>query len=81
MHVSIRQVWSMSTQTLLHTFNNEHARQSLFRNLGTGVMQIETAPANHMFSCGADGTMKMRILPDALSVYGSGARNDVKFIM
>ncbi|XP_051758739.1 dmX-like protein 1 isoform X2 [Ctenopharyngodon idella] len=74
-------VWSMSTQTLLHTFTNEHARQSLFRNLGTGVMQIETAPANHMFSCGADGTMKMRILPDALSVYGSGARNDVKFIM
>ncbi|KAK2899244.1 hypothetical protein Q8A67_010662 [Cirrhinus molitorella] len=74
-------VWSMSTQSLLHTFTNEHARQSLFRNLGTGVMQIETGPANHVFSCGADGTMKMRVLPDALSLYCSGVKNDVKFIM
>ncbi|XP_039522136.1 dmX-like protein 1 isoform X1 [Pimephales promelas] len=73
-------VWSMSTQTLLHSFASEHARQSLFRNLGTGVMQIETAPANQVFSCGADGTMKMRVLPDATSAYGT-ARNDVKFIM
>ncbi|XP_055025061.2 dmX-like protein 1 isoform X2 [Misgurnus anguillicaudatus] len=59
-------VWSMSTQSLLHTFSNEHARQSLFRNLGTGVMQIETGPANHLFSCGADGTMKMRVLPNGV---------------
>uniref|UniRef100_A0A8C3C4Y2 Dmx like 1 n=1 Tax=Cairina moschata TaxID=8855 RepID=A0A8C3C4Y2_CAIMO len=57
-------VWSLSTFSLLHTFINEHARQSLFRNIGTGVMQIETGPANHIFSCGADGTVKMRILPD-----------------
>nr|XP_003199081.3 dmX-like protein 1 [Danio rerio] len=72
-------VWSMNTQSLLHSFINEHSRQSLFRNLGTGVMQIEAAPANQLFSCGADGTMKMRVLPDALS--GSGGRNDVRFIM
>ncbi|XP_043103136.1 dmX-like protein 1 isoform X3 [Puntigrus tetrazona] len=74
-------VWSMSTQSLLHTFSNEHARQSLFRNLGTGVMQIETGPANHVFSCGADGTMKLRLLPDALSLFCSAARSDVRFIM
>uniref|UniRef100_A0A8B9KW47 Dmx like 1 n=1 Tax=Astyanax mexicanus TaxID=7994 RepID=A0A8B9KW47_ASTMX len=74
-------VWSMSTQSLLHTFPNEHARQSLFRNLGTGVMQIETAPGNHIFSCGADGTMKMRVLPDCLSAYSNNVKNDVKFIM
>ncbi|KTF82647.1 hypothetical protein cypCar_00032557 [Cyprinus carpio] len=74
-------VWSMCTQSLLHTFSNEHARQSLFRNLGTGVMQIETGPANHIFSCGADGTMKLRLLPDALSLYCSGVKNDVRFIM
>uniref|UniRef100_A0A8C6IW43 RAVE complex protein Rav1 C-terminal domain-containing protein n=1 Tax=Melopsittacus undulatus TaxID=13146 RepID=A0A8C6IW43_MELUD len=61
-------VWSLSTFNLLHTFVNEHARQSLFRNIGTGVMQIETGPANHIFSCGADGTVKMRILPDRLNV-------------
>uniref|UniRef100_A0A8D0FI42 Dmx like 1 n=1 Tax=Strix occidentalis caurina TaxID=311401 RepID=A0A8D0FI42_STROC len=67
-------VWSLSTSNLLHTFINEHARQSLFRNIGTGVMQIETGPANHILSCGADGTVKMRILlftsnlPDLLTL-------------
>ncbi|XP_066499855.1 dmX-like protein 1 isoform X2 [Hoplias malabaricus] len=74
-------VWSMSTQSLLHTFLNEHARQSIFRNLGTGVMQVETAPGNHVFSCGADGTMKMRVLPDCFSMYSNNVKNDVKFIM
>lgn len=74
-------MWSMSTQSLLHTFPNEHARQSLFRNLGTGVMQIETAPGNQLFSCGADGTMKMRILPDRAGVYTNRVRNHVKFLM
>uniref|UniRef100_A0A8C7SDT5 Dmx like 1 n=1 Tax=Oncorhynchus mykiss TaxID=8022 RepID=A0A8C7SDT5_ONCMY len=64
-------VWSLSMQCLLHQFPNEHARQSLFRNLGTGVMQIEVGPANHIFSCGADGTMKMRILPDRFSCSAS----------
>ncbi|XP_031425957.1 dmX-like protein 1 isoform X3 [Clupea harengus] len=74
-------VWSLLTQTLLHSFPNEHARQSLFRNLGTGVMQIEAAPAHQVFSCGADGTMKLRVLPDRLSVQASRARNNVKFII
>uniref|UniRef100_A0A5F8GCU3 Dmx like 1 n=1 Tax=Monodelphis domestica TaxID=13616 RepID=A0A5F8GCU3_MONDO len=61
-------IWSLSTFALLHTFINEHARQSIFRNIGTGVMQIETGPANHIFSCGADGTVKMRILPDRFNI-------------
>ncbi|KAM3868516.1 dmX-like protein 1 [Diretmus argenteus] len=79
-------VWTLATQSLLHTFPNEHARQSLFRNLGTGVMQIEVGPANHIFSCGADGTMKMRILPDRYSVGNNNnnhgnIKNDVKFII
>ncbi|XP_060787870.1 dmX-like protein 1 isoform X2 [Neoarius graeffei] len=74
-------VWNMLTQCLLHTFPNEHARQSIFRNLGTGVMQIETAPGNHVFSCGADGTMKMRVLPDCASTYTNNVKNDVKFII
>ncbi|CAB1321498.1 unnamed protein product [Coregonus sp. 'balchen'] len=74
-------VWGLSTQCLLHQFPNEHARQSLFRNLGTGVMQIEVGPANHIFSCGADGTMKMRILPDHFSVNNGNLKNDVKFII
>ncbi|XP_027023135.2 dmX-like protein 1 isoform X2 [Tachysurus fulvidraco] len=72
-------VWTMLTQSLLHTFPNEHARQSIFRNLGTGVMQIETAPGNHVFSCGADGTIKMRVLPDRVST--NNVKNDVRFII
>ncbi|XP_040436617.1 dmX-like protein 1 isoform X3 [Falco naumanni] len=74
-------VWSLSTFNLLHTFINEHARQSLFRNIGTGVMQIETGPANHIFSCGADGTVKMRILPDRFSPLNDVLKNDVKFMI
>ncbi|NWI91743.1 DMXL1 protein, partial [Pitta sordida] len=74
-------VWSLSTFSLLHTFINEHARQSLFRNIGTGVMQIETGPGNHIFSCGADGTVKMRILPDRFSPLKDVLKNDVKFMI
>ncbi|NWR38283.1 DMXL1 protein, partial [Tachuris rubrigastra] len=74
-------VWSLCTFNLLHTFINEHARQSLFRNIGTGVMQIETGPANHIFSCGADGTVKMRILPDRFSPLKDVLKNDVKFMI
>ncbi|XP_023368466.1 dmX-like protein 1 [Otolemur garnettii] len=74
-------IWSLSTFGLLHTFINEHARQSIFRNIGTGVMQIETGPANHIFSCGADGTMKMRILPDQFSPLNEVLKNDVKFML
>ena len=78
------QVWSLSTQSLLHSFPNEHARLSIFRNLGTGVMQIDCGPTNHVFSCGADGTMKMRVLPDRYSVVNNNngtLKNDVKFII
>ncbi|XP_078221142.1 dmX-like protein 1 isoform X6 [Callithrix jacchus] len=74
-------IWSLSTFGLLHTFASEHARQSIFRNIGTGVMQIETGPANHIFSCGADGTMKMRILPDQFSPLNEVLKNDVKFML
>uniref|UniRef100_A0A671UU96 Dmx like 1 n=1 Tax=Sparus aurata TaxID=8175 RepID=A0A671UU96_SPAAU len=79
-------VWSLATQCPLYTFPSEHARQSLFRNLGTGVMQIEVGPTNHIFSCGADGTMKMRILPNRYSVVNNNnnhgnLKNDVKFII
>ncbi|XP_060091539.1 dmX-like protein 1 isoform X1 [Heteronotia binoei] len=74
-------VWSLSNFSLLHTFINEHSRQSIFRNLGTGVMQIETGPANHIFSCGADGTVKMRILPDRFSSFSEVLKNDVKLML
>ncbi|XP_042303836.1 dmX-like protein 1 isoform X1 [Sceloporus undulatus] len=74
-------VWSLSNFSLLHTFINEHSRQSIFRNLGTGVMQIETGPANHIFSCGADGTVKMRILPDRFNSFSDILKTDVKLML
>ncbi|XP_037115641.1 dmX-like protein 1 isoform X2 [Syngnathus acus] len=84
-------MWNLATQCLLYCFPNEHARQSLFRNLGTGVMQVEFGPANHIFSCGADGTMKMRIMPNRFSVNNNNnntrqhqhgnLKSDVKFIL
>ncbi|XP_053355882.1 dmX-like protein 2 isoform X9 [Clarias gariepinus] len=57
-------VWKLSGHGLMHSFSTEHAKQSIFRNIGAGVMQIETRPVNRIFTCGADGTLKMRVLPD-----------------
>uniref|UniRef100_A0A803Y0U0 Dmx like 2 n=1 Tax=Meleagris gallopavo TaxID=9103 RepID=A0A803Y0U0_MELGA len=53
---------------LIHSFKNEHAKQSIFRNIGAGVTQIETIQGNRIFSCGADGTLKMRVLPNAFNI-------------
>ncbi|XP_026532924.1 dmX-like protein 2 [Notechis scutatus] len=61
-------VWRLTGYSLIHSFKHEHAKQSIFRNLSTGVMQIEMAPGNRIFSCGADGTLKMRVLPNAFNI-------------
>ncbi|KAI5611383.1 dmX-like protein 2, partial [Silurus asotus] len=57
-------VWKLASHGLMHSFSTEHAKQSIFRNIGAGVMQIETCSGNRIFTCGADGTLKMRVLPD-----------------
>ncbi|KAM4746857.1 dmX-like protein 2 isoform 2-T2 [Rhinophrynus dorsalis] len=59
-------VWKLTGHGLIHSFKNEHAKQSIFRNIGAGVMQIEVGENKRLFSCGADGTLKMRVLPTAL---------------
>ncbi|XP_044135572.1 LOW QUALITY PROTEIN: dmX-like protein 2 [Bufo gargarizans] len=59
-------VWKLTGYGLIHSFKNEHAKQSIFRNIGAGVMQIEVGEKKRIFSCGADGTLKMRMLPTAL---------------
>ncbi|XP_004639054.1 dmX-like protein 2 isoform X2 [Octodon degus] len=61
-------VWRLSGHGLIHSFKHEHAKQSIFRNLGAGVMQIELVPGNRLFSCGADGTLKTRVLPSAFNI-------------
>ncbi|XP_078694772.1 dmX-like protein 2 isoform X2 [Branchiostoma floridae x Branchiostoma belcheri] len=57
-------VWGLLVHNLLYSFPAEHMRTSIFRNLGAGVTQLHLGPTNHMFSCGADGTLKWRLLPD-----------------
>ncbi|XP_072326719.1 dmX-like protein 2 isoform X4 [Scyliorhinus torazame] len=61
-------VWRLTGHGLIHSFTNEHAKQSIFRNIGAGVVQLEIRPANRIFSCGADGTLKTRVLPDYFNV-------------
>lgn len=65
------QVWKLAGHRLMHSFSAEHAKQSIFRNIGAGVMQVETRPGNRIFTCGADGTLKMRVLPDRYSIPSS----------
>uniref|UniRef100_A0A8C5IW04 Dmx like 2 n=1 Tax=Junco hyemalis TaxID=40217 RepID=A0A8C5IW04_JUNHY len=67
-------VWRLTGYNLIHSFKNEHAKQSLFRNIGAGVTQIETVQGNRIFSCGADGTLKMRVLPNAFNVLNSSVQ-------
>uniref|UniRef100_UPI00398EA49C dmX-like protein 2 isoform X1 n=1 Tax=Pristiophorus japonicus TaxID=55135 RepID=UPI00398EA49C len=57
-------VFRLTGHGLIHSFTNEHAKQSIFRNIGAGVVQLDIRPANRIFSCGADGTLKTRVLPD-----------------
>uniref|UniRef100_A0A8B9GKE8 Dmx like 2 n=1 Tax=Amazona collaria TaxID=241587 RepID=A0A8B9GKE8_9PSIT len=64
-------VWRLTGYNLIHSFKNEHAKQSIFRNIGAGVTQIETVQGSRIFSCGADGTLKMRVLPCAFNVPSS----------
>ncbi|KAM9408900.1 dmX-like protein 2 isoform 2-T2 [Pholidichthys leucotaenia] len=64
-------VWKLAGHRLMHSFSNEHAKQSIFRNIGAGVMQVETRPGNRIFTCGADGTLKMRVLPDRYNILSS----------
>lgn len=49
---------------LLYAFPNEHSRSTLFRNIGMGVTHLVTDANGRLFSCGADGSMKLRQLPD-----------------
>ncbi|XP_078283348.1 dmX-like protein 2 isoform X1 [Rhinoraja longicauda] len=61
-------VWRLTSHGLIHSFTNEHAKQSIFRNIGTGIVQLEIRPRNRIFSCGADGTLKTRVLPDYFNI-------------
>ncbi|XP_046400831.1 dmX-like protein 2 isoform X2 [Ischnura elegans] len=57
-------VWGLSVHHAFYSFPGEHARSSFFKNIGQGVTQLHVDSAARLFSCGADGSMKVRQLPD-----------------
>ncbi|XP_066993059.2 dmX-like protein 2 isoform X2 [Anabrus simplex] len=57
-------VWALSMHNALYSFPGEHARSSFFKNIGQGVTQLHVDSNSRLFSCGADGSMKVRQLPD-----------------
>ncbi|XP_077556185.1 rabconnectin-3 alpha isoform X7 [Haemaphysalis longicornis] len=64
-------VWGLPVHVLLYAFPNEHSRSTLFRNIGMGVTHLLTDAKGRLYSCGADGSMKMRQLPDRDAVVAS----------
>ncbi|XP_015601429.1 dmX-like protein 2 isoform X2 [Cephus cinctus] len=57
-------VWGLTVHSLLYSFPGEHARSSFFKNIGQGVTQLQVDSSGRLFSCGADGSMKVRQLPE-----------------
>ncbi|XP_077514309.1 rabconnectin-3 alpha isoform X3 [Amblyomma americanum] len=64
-------VWGLPVHVLLYAFPSEHSRSTLFRNIGMGVTHLLTDSKGRLYSCGADGSMKMRQLPDRDAVVAS----------
>nr|XP_042903510.1 dmX-like protein 2 [Parasteatoda tepidariorum] len=57
-------VWGLSVHVKLCSFAGEHTKSSLFRSISNGVSQLEIDEMGRLFSCGADGSLKFRTLPD-----------------
>ncbi|CAL1683435.1 unnamed protein product [Lasius platythorax] len=57
-------IWGLTVHSLLYSFSGEHPRSSFFKNIGQGVTQLHVDSAGRLFSCGADGSMKVRQLPE-----------------
>lgn len=73
-HFGSLQIWRLDSFEALETFKGEHVKSSIFRSSdSTGVLQLCLAD-QHLFSCGADGSLKMRRLDEEslLSGYSRG---------
>ncbi|KAK3861276.1 hypothetical protein Pcinc_032726 [Petrolisthes cinctipes] len=57
-------VWGLSIHNLIYNLPGEHSRSSLFKNLSQGVTQLYLDSSSRLFSCGADGSIKLRHLPE-----------------
>ncbi|KAF2367901.1 RAVE complex protein Rav1 C-terminal [Trinorchestia longiramus] len=58
------QVWGLSVHNLIYNLPGEHSRTSLFKNLSQGVTQLLLDNHNRLFSCGGDGSIKLRTFPE-----------------
>lgn len=59
-------IWALPApiSTPLFYYPGEHKHSSFFKHTGQGVTQIYIDQFGRLFSCGADGSMKIRSLPD-----------------
>ncbi|KAK6180445.1 hypothetical protein SNE40_012599 [Patella caerulea] len=59
-------VWALDVHQLIFSFPGEHSKNTFFKNVGStsGVAQVAIGPGHHLFSCGVDGSMKFRQLPE-----------------
>ncbi|CAH1797131.1 unnamed protein product [Owenia fusiformis] len=60
-------IWGLTVHQLMASLPGEHAKSSIFRNMHgahTGCIQLMIGPRGHLYSCGADGSLKVRQLPD-----------------
>lgn len=57
-------IWNLTSYKCSFNFPEEHSRHGIFKNISQGVSQVFVDQQNRLFSCGADGSMKVRQLPD-----------------
>ena len=56
-------MWGLTVRDAFFTFPAEHARGGFFKNAGHGVTQLHIDQDHRLYSCGADGSMKLRAVP------------------
>ncbi|CRK90097.1 CLUMA_CG003815, isoform A [Clunio marinus] len=66
-------VWALAApmSSPLFFYPGEHKHSSFFKHMGQGVTQIQIDQLGRMFSCGVDGSMKVRSLPDRDTIINS----------
>ena len=63
-------MWDLFTVHELSSFAGKHARSRLFRSEG-GVLDMVLDPSGWLYSCGADGTVKVNKLDMKHDVFTS----------
>nr|XP_022328939.1 dmX-like protein 2 isoform X8 [Crassostrea virginica] len=63
-------VWGLDVHQLVVSFPGEHSKSTFFKNIGStsGVTQVAIGSEHNLFSCGIDGSMKFRSLPERESM-------------